>query len=197
MRNDNGPDCPWLFFAVATLTKRYAQLRSEGVHGEERDKAVEGIINGLTPDARGLIGKAPPCLAGYETQRAEFCEVFFACKTDLLAEFKARRPSHQAHSPLSLNCNFPHNAVKGIAANAIRSGRVAPLPYNELLTGIPFTPALEEGRRQLVKELSALASAAPETIHGRPVPMFSYDSYRGIRIFDETTGIIREQKRCD
>jgi hypothetical protein len=197
MREDNGTDYPWVFFSVATLMKEYARLHREGVYGEQRDTVVEGIINGLLPDARALVGKAPPCLAGYETERSEFCELFYAHKEDLLAEFEARRPSDQAHSPLSLNFNFPHNAIKGIVAISIGAGRVAPLPFNQLLTGVPFTPALEGGRRLLVQKLANLARSAPEIIRGRPVPMFSYDPSRGSRGFVETIGVIREQERCE
>ena len=38
MRDDNGPDYPWLFFAVSTLLKEYVRLHDEGLYGTERDK---------------------------------------------------------------------------------------------------------------------------------------------------------------
>jgi hypothetical protein len=192
MRDDNGPDYPWLFFAVSTLLKEYARLHDEGLYGTERDKVVEGIINGLTPDARALIGKAPPSLAGYEIEHAEFRALFDKYRGALLEEFEKHRPSEQIYSPLSFNFNFPHNAVKGFVASAISRGGVAPLPVNDLLTGIPRTPELEQGRKILVKELTDQARTSPDIIRGRPVPIFSYDPYRGIRKFVKAIGVIRE-----
>ena len=160
--------------------------------GRNATKFVEGIINGLTPDARALIGKAPPSLAGYEAEHAEFRALFDKYRGSLLEEFEKHRPSEQIYSPLSFNFNFPHNAVKGFVASAISRGGVSPLPVNDLLTGIPRTPELEQGRKILVKELTDQARTSPDIIRGRPVPIFSYDPYRGIRKFTKAIGVIRE-----
>jgi hypothetical protein len=161
----------------------------------ERLQILEGLINGLTADARAFIGKAPPSLSGYETEHAEFCDLFYKYRANLLEELEALRPSDQTYSPLGFNFNFPHNAVKGFVANAIGRGWVAPLPVNELLTGLPYSPELEKGRRLLVRQLVEQARKSPDIIRGKPVPIFSYDAYRGIRGFVNTMAILRDQVR--
>src|SRR5215510_9245590 len=59
MRDDNVPDYPCLCFAVTVLMRGYVRKHEAGVHDLEREKIVEGIINGLTPDARAFLGKPP------------------------------------------------------------------------------------------------------------------------------------------
>src|SRR4029077_18564998 len=48
MRNDNAPDYPWLCFSLATLMRAYSRMHEGGMHGIERQKVVEGILNGLS-----------------------------------------------------------------------------------------------------------------------------------------------------
>ncbi len=191
MRDDNGPDYPWLLFAVATLMTRYSELCDRGIRDAERDVVVEGLINGLSPDPRALIGTAPSSLRLHEREHAEFRSLVGKYKTDLLEDFETHRPSDQVFSPLALSFNFPHNMVKGIVASAIVHARPAPVPVNALLTGIPHTPDLELSRKALVLELTAQARWRPDIIRGRPVPIFSYDHFRGVRDFVKTVGVVR------
>src|SRR5439155_23519874 len=57
MRDDNAADYPWLCFALVTLMREYVQLREAKPEGAQA--IVEGILNGLSPDARAFVG-APP-----------------------------------------------------------------------------------------------------------------------------------------
>jgi hypothetical protein len=195
MRGDNGPDYPWLFFSVDTLMRRYAELSDQGIHGNEREIVVEGLINGLSADVRALIGKPPAALLPYQREHAEFCALFYRYRPGLLQEFESHRPSDQAYSPLAFNFNFPHNAIKGLVATSIVRGRPAPLPVNDLLTAIPCTPELDTWRRTLALDLTKAARLSPDIIRGRPVPIFSYDPYRARRDFAKTIGTITESVR--
>ena len=113
MREDNVPDYPWMCFALATLMKTYSRLHAEGITGTERDKIVEGIVNGLSPDAGAFLDDPPAFLAAYEAERSQFRDGLRRHREDLLEEFKQHQPSDKAYSPIALFFNFPHNLLKG------------------------------------------------------------------------------------
>ena len=70
MRDDNVADYPWLCFALATLMQEYVRLRDAGEQGAARTRVVEAMLNGLSADARALIGAPPASLAESEAERA-------------------------------------------------------------------------------------------------------------------------------
>src|SRR6185295_14177900 len=77
MRDDNVTDYPWLCFSLATLMREYAHMRGDGVTGPNRDATVEGLLNGLTPDARAFVRNAPAATpAPFEAERVEFADLF-------------------------------------------------------------------------------------------------------------------------
>ena len=192
MRADNVPDYPWLCFAVSTLTRAYSRMHDADIHGVEREKVVEGILNGLSPDARAFVGKPPASLARYEVERSECAERLGTYRQELFEEFKQQRPSPQVYSPISLFFNFPHNLVKGMVVDALARGKPWDLSLNDLLTGIPRDEEKGAARTALARTLMGYARSSPDTIRGRPVPAVVYDPRAGLRDFVKTVRIIKE-----
>lgn len=193
MRDDNVPDYPWLCFSLATLMKAYARMHDENIHGIEREKIVEGILNGLSPDARAFVGKPPVSLSAYEAERSHFRELFHRYKQDLFHEFELHRPSDRDYSPMSFTFNFPHNLLKAVVVDALLRGEPWNLTLNDLLTGVPRGEQIGQLRERLARTLMAYANASPEMVRGRAVPAISYDPYSGLRNFAKTIGIIKER----
>lgn len=191
MRTDNAPDYPWLCFSLSVLMRAYSRLREEGMDGSERDKIVEGILSGLSADARAFVGKPPASLSGHEAEYSQFSKLFLKFRRDLFEEFEQHRPSEDIYSPMSFNFNFPHNLLKGIVVDALFRGKPWNLSLNGLLTGIPREREIVELRRTLAQTLMDYARSSPDTVRGRLVPSIIYDSYLGVRNFAKTIGIIQ------
>ncbi len=180
MRKDNEPDYPWLLFSLGTLMNRYA---SE-VEGDERDRVVEGLLNGLTPDPRAFLGTPPASLAPFEEERKQFCDLFERHRKGLLEEFELHRPTDDAYSPLSFFFNFPHNLLKGVVIDALLRGEPCRVSLNALLTRIPRSES--ESRTALAKTMMGYARESPDRIRGRLTPAIVYDPRAGRRAFSET-----------
>ncbi len=178
MRKDNAPDYPWLLLALETLLTRYAR----GVEGAERDRVVEGLLNGLTPDPRAFVGTPPASLASFEEERARFRELWETHREALVGEFERHRPSDEAYSPLSFFFNFPHNLLKGIVIDALLRGEPWRISLNDLLTGIPNDPS----KSALATTMMGYALKSPDRIRGRLRPVIVYDPKAGRRAFNDT-----------
>jgi hypothetical protein len=63
MRDDNAADYPWLCFALVTVMREYVRLREARVDGARRERVVEALVNGLSPDPRAFIGEPPRSLS--------------------------------------------------------------------------------------------------------------------------------------
>jgi hypothetical protein len=176
MRKDNAPDYPWLLLALGTLLNQYAH------GGGERDRVVEGLLNGLTPDPRAFVGSPPASLAPFEADRSEFRALWETHREELLAEFELHRPSEESYSPLSFFFNFPHNLLKGVVVDALLRGDPWRIPLNALLTGIPHDPA----KTALAKTMMGYAQKSPDRIRGRLRPVIVYDPRAGRRVFNDT-----------
>ncbi len=183
MRKDNAPDYPWLLLALGTLMSRYAALVEEDVHGEERDRVVEGLLNGLTPDPRAFVGKPPASLVSFEEERSRFSKLFERHREQLLREFERHRPSEGAYSPLSFFFNFPHNLLKGVVIDALLRGDPRRLSLNDLLTGIPRGGTESASRTRLAATMMGYARQSPDRIRGRLTPVIVYDPRAGRRAF--------------
>ena len=192
MRDDNVPDYPWLCFSLATLMKAYARMHDEGVHGIEREKIVEGLLNGLSPDARAFAGKPPASLSAYEVEHSQFCGLFHRYRQDLFEEFERHRPSDRGYSPMSFTFNFPHNLLKAVVVDALRRGEPWNLTLNDLLTSIPGGEPMGKSRETLARTLMGYARSNPEMVRGRAVPAIRYDPYSGREAFAKTISIIKE-----
>src|SRR2546422_3025167 len=192
MRDDNAPDYPWLCFSLATLIRAYARMHNEGVHGADRERVVEALLNGLSADARAFVGKRPASLGACEAEHSQFSELFSRFRQDLFEEFERHRPSGETYSPMSFNFNFPHNLLKAVVVDAIVRAEPWELTLNDLLTGIPRDKRISERRETLAKTLMGYAHSSPDRIRGRPVPVISYDRASGLRNFAKTLHIINQ-----
>ncbi len=193
MRDDNIADYPWLCFALATLMADYARMHDEGFQGTERECVVEGLLNGLSPDARAFVGKPPAFLSAYEAERAEFGELFQQYSQVLVEEFEQHRPSDQRYSAMSFYFNFAHNLLKAMVVDALLRGEAWDLTLNDLLTGIRHAEARNESRVKLAETLMGYARRNPDTIRGRPTPVIVYDPRSGLRAFTNTVKKIEEK----
>jgi hypothetical protein len=187
MRNDNVADYPWLCFALATLMQEYSRRKAEGI--EDADDAIaEGILNGLSADARAFVGDPPAALATCEHERATFRERFHAYRDDLLATFERYRPSAHAFSPLSFFFNFSHNVLKGTVVDALLRGEAWAVTLNDLLTANGDRRAKEA----LATTLMGYARSNPDRINGRLTPVIVYDPDSGREAFAITMRKLRE-----
>jgi len=193
MRNDNVPDYPWLCFALRTLLKEYSRMQEKGIHDPNRERIVEGIINGLTPDTRAFTDKAPASLEPYEDERLEVSNFLKDHREHLFKDFLDHRPSPQNYSPIAFFFNFPHNIVKGMVVNSLTNGTISRLTLNDLLTGIPRNDdKLEISRREMAFTLMGYARSSPDTIRGKPMPAVVYDPAAGHRFFAKTLQLIKK-----
>lgn len=183
MRNDNVADYPWLCFALATLMKEYLRMHEADERGLARERLVEAMLNGLSGDARAMIGAPPASLASCEAERAAFATAFQAVKTDLFAEFEPFRPSALAYSPLSFFFNFSHNVVKGMVIDALLGGKPWALTFNDMLSGVSRDEKKNQTKVALAETLMGYARANPHRIRGRLRPVIVYDVQSGREAF--------------
>lgn len=189
MRDDNVVDYPWLCFALVTLIREY----SRGLAGTDQDTIIEGMLNGLTADARAFVGKRPPnSLSRCEADRAEFCDLFHEHRRDLLAGFDDYRPTEGAYSPLSFFFNFSHNVLKGIVVDALLRGTPWNLTFSDLLTARPPDEQTSRLKEELAGTLMGYARANPDRIRGRLMPVIVYDPQAGRRAYSVTMRKLQE-----
>jgi hypothetical protein len=197
MREDNLADYPWLCFALATLIKEYARMRAEGIEGKATDIIVEGMLNGLSPDARAFTGDRTPSLHPAEShddaERVEFHALFCRHRHELVQQFEGYRPSADTYSPLSFFFNFSHNVVKGIVVDALLRAQTWSVTLNDLLTGMRRDEPDAESRETLAKTLMGYARASPDRIGGRLMPVIVYDPWAGRRAFAVAMRKLKEE----
>jgi hypothetical protein len=193
MRNDNIVDYPWLSFSLATLMDEYARMHDGDVRGEARDRIVEAMLNGLSPDARAFAGTHPPAsLAGCEAERSAFRARLHDYRKDLLEEFESFRPTDQTYSPLALFFNFSHNVLKGAVVDALLCSDAWKLTLNDLFSGVPLGGPQDESKRILATTLMSYARSSPNRIRGKLMPVIVYDPWSGRQAFSVTLRKIAE-----
>ena len=192
MRDDNVADYPWLCFALMTVMQEYARLDAAGADQEDSAPMVEGILNGLSADARAFVGQPPSSLSGSEADRGEFRALFLQHRDALVEAFEKYRPSPEHYSPLSFFFNFSHNVLKGMVVDALLRGRAWPLTFDDMLTTLSRDPAEPALKQELAATLMGYARANPDTIRGRPMPVIVYDPATGRDAFAVTMRKIRE-----
>jgi hypothetical protein len=168
--------------------QEYSRRKAEGERGEADDAIAEGILNGLSADARAFVGDAPAALSSCERERAAFRERFHGYRDDLLATFERYRPSEREFSPLSFFFNFSHNVLKGTVIDALLRGGVWTLTFNDLLTANGDGAPKEE----LAATLMGHARSSPDRINGRLTPVIVYDPDSGREAFSITMRKLRE-----
>jgi hypothetical protein len=193
MRNDNVADYPWLCFSISTLMREYARMHEAGVTGVDRNTIVEAMLNGLTPDARALVGTAPSFLTPWEAELAAFREGFRRYADELLSEFEQFRPRTDKYSPLSFFFNFSHNVLKGTVVDALMASDPWGLTLNDMATGIDHEGrANADEKERLARTLMAYARANPHKIRGRLMPVIVYDPQAGRQAFSVTMRKLKE-----
>ena len=179
MRDDNVGDYLWLLFALETLMREYALLHDADVQGAERDKVVEGLLNGLTSDPWAFVGKAPEALSGYSEQYSSFCGLLKRYGEDLLEDFRKHRPATQGFSPLAFHFNFPHNVLMAILMIALDLGNARSLSLNALLLGRHDGMVTEDSPDDFAKGLTAFAGSSPEKLDSHGARLIIYDRHAG------------------
>jgi hypothetical protein len=191
MRKDNAVDYPWLFFGVVTLMREYARLHAGGAGRDERRAVVGALLNGLSADPWAFVGKPPEPLAAYGEEHAEFRRLFGLHRSELLEEIEALMPSRDAYSPLSLQFNFPHNALVALMVIALIGGVAPNVPFNALLTTPPDPPS-GDAAALLARAITGYAAAHPERRGERRILPVAYNESVGLRSFSWTMGALRK-----
>lgn len=192
MREDNVADYPWLCWALMTMMQEYARLDGDDAAAAEKAAIVEGVLNGLSADARAFVGEPPASLSGSQGDRAEFRTLFLRHRDALLEAFQRHKPDAETYSPLAFFFNFSHNVLKGMVVDALLRGRAWPLTFNDMLTGISRDDAHAALKQELAATLMGYARANPDTIRGRPMPVIVYDPSTGRDAFAVAIRKIRE-----
>jgi hypothetical protein len=192
MRDDNVADYPWLCFALMTVMHEYVRLDTKGADEVDKAPIVEGILNGLSADARAFIGQPPSSLSGSEADRGEFRAVFLEHRDALAEAFQRYKPSPEQYSPLAFFFNFSHNVLKGMVVDALLRGRAWPLTFDDMLTTLSREAGEPALKHELAVTLMGYARANPDTIRGRPMPVIVYDPATGRDAFAVTMRKIRE-----
>jgi hypothetical protein len=192
MRDDNVADYPWLCFALLTVMQEYARLDAAGADEDDKAPMIEGILNGLSADARAFIGQPPASLSGSEADRGAFRTLFLQHRDLLAAAFQRYKPGPEQYSPLAFFFNFSHNVLKGLVADALLRGRAWPLSFDDMLTTLSRDESEPALKVELATTLMGYARANPDTIRGRPMPVIVYDPSTGRDAFGVTMRKIRE-----
>jgi len=180
MRADNVVDYPWLCFSLATLLDELGA--SEGsVSDSDRQRAIEGVLNGLSGDPELFSGPLPAILSTSANDRARVVETVGRHREALLDGCETFWPADAVYSPLSLFFNFSHNALKGMVVDALLWGEPGALALNDLLTGLPRGGETSDQRTRLATTLMGYARANPDRIRGRLMPVIVYDPQAGRR----------------
>jgi hypothetical protein len=183
MRDDNVADYPWLCYALAGTMRAYTRLHDAGVHGLQRDRVVEALVDGLSPDAAAFVGEPLASLAAGSADRVEFRAGYDAYRSELIDAFEPYRPSDTTFSPLSLFYNFSQNVLKGMVVDASLSGAAVNLTLNDMLTGLPQGAPKNEAKETIATTLMSYAQHHPHRIRGRLMPVIVYDPGTGRRAF--------------
>ena len=120
MRDDNVVDYPWLLFSVGTLMEAYARMHDGNVRGIERERVVEGLLNGLDAGPVGLHRQASGILAGASSGARGNC-VSVSIDTGPICSVSSRRTARStaSYSPIGLQCNFLSNMAVAMVALAL------------------------------------------------------------------------------
>jgi hypothetical protein len=194
MRDDNAIDYPWLFFSVATLMREYAHAlegADQRLVGSARARIADALLNALSADPWAFVAEPPASLAKFAGVHAEFRELFGRHRDALLEELEGRAPAPERYAPISLQFNFPHNALVAIVVLALLAAVPLPnLPFNALLTE-PSGRWSDQEAELLARAVTGYAAANPERRGDRRVLTVAYNPPLGLRSFTRTIGALR------
>ena len=183
MRDDNGADYPWLLFGLSGLIEEFDRMQARGHSGLDRDRVIEGLINGLTPDPTAVLGKPVSWFTPHQAELDRFLTLFARHRADLIPDFETQRPRDQGYWPTALFFNFSQNVLKGAVVDALLRGSSRTFGLNDLFTGVPRETPLPEAKATLARRLMAYARSNPDTIRGRLSPVIVYDPVVGRQSF--------------
>jgi hypothetical protein len=193
MRDDNAIDYPWLFFSVWRLMREYARLHEAGVTGEERGSVADALLNGLSADPWAFVAKRPGSLDPFADEHAELRILLERHRDDLLRELEAYVPTEGVYSPISLQFNFPHNALVSLVVLALLATVALPnLPLDALLVR-PWGGSWRDDQAELLaRGVTGYAAAHPERRGDRRVLIVAYNPPLGLRTFTRTMAALRK-----
>lgn len=193
MRDDNVGDYPWLLTAVLELLRAYDRMVERGASETERDAAVEGLVNGLTPDPWAFFEKAPAALRDYAEDVAAFRELFARHRDALLHDLDRHRPRPDRYSPMNLHFNFPHNALVAKVLIALHGGSPVNIPMDALFRS-PAAGDTEEGRMtsDFARTLMDYSGVNPEGYDQHGAMFVVHDPKAGLRHFNMALSTIRK-----
>lgn len=192
MRKDNEVDYRWLLFALLELMRSYARMCDDGIHGAERERVVEGLLNGLSADPWAFIERAPTFLRVHQAAHDEFRALLSARRADLLREFASQRPGSAVYSPLAFATNFLSNALVAMVIVALVDEQ--PQPSLDSLLATERARALPRGSAErLSRELMAYSMAAAERIGGGAAPLVVVDPLDAMHCFNNVVRVVNEQ----
>jgi hypothetical protein len=177
-----------------TLMREYARLRETGVNGPERARVTDALLNAMSADPWVFVGPPPPSLAHYEHEYAELRTLISRHEAELLAELEAHMPSSDAYSPISLQFNFPHNALVSIVVLALLATVPLPnLPLDALLREPARGGQLERDTETLARAVTGYAAAHPEQRGDRRVLIVAYNPPLGLRSYTWTMSALKKR----
>lgn len=183
MRDDNGADYPWLLFGLAGLMDEFDRMEARGESGQARERIIEGIANGLTPDPTAILMTPVAWLLTHRAELDRCLGLLRKHRAVLLPAIEGHRPRDQGYWPMALFFNFSQNVLKGAVVDALLRGQPNPHGLNDFFTSLPRDPAAHDSRASLARRLTAYARAQPDTIRGRLSPVIVYDPVVGRQHF--------------
>jgi hypothetical protein len=192
MRADNEVDYRWVLFSLVTLMRAYSAMRAEAVDGAERERVVEGLLNGLSADAWAFVEKAPAFLRPLQAEHDEFRDLLAQRRTDLLGEFEGQRPTPPAYSPLSFATNFLSNAAVAMVVVAIRDDEPHP-SLDALFTRERGDVSSVGSAARLAQKLMDYSVANAGRVVGSTAPLIVMDPYDAVHCFNTAVRVLKGQ----
>jgi hypothetical protein len=190
LRADNEVDYRWLLFSLLTLIRAYSRMHAEGVRGAERERVVQGLLNGLSADPWAFVENAPAFLRPLQAEHDEFRELLGARRTDLLREFESQRPSPTIYSPLAFATNFLSNTAVAMVMVALADEQ--PHPSLDSLLSAERARNLPAGSAErLARELMAYSLAAAQRLGGGGAPLIVVDPYDAAHCFNAVVRLMQ------
>lgn len=189
MRKDNEVDYRWLLFALLTLMRAYSRVGAGATRDSERERAVEGLLNGLSADAWAFVEKAPGFLRVLQREHDEFRELFEQRRADLLEDFERQRPEPAAYSPLSFATNFLSNAAVAMVVVALSDEERYP-SLDALFTRERGDGSAAGSAERLAQKLMDYSVANAERVVGSTAPLIVVDRLDGAHCFNNVVRVV-------
>ena len=189
MRSDNEVDYRWLLDSLLVLLRAYARVQQDGVQGAERERVVEGLLNGLSADPWAFMEKAPAFLRAHQAEHDEFRELFAQHRVALLQEFESQRPGTTVYSPLAFATNFLSNTAVAMVVVALVDEQSHP-SLDSLLTTERARVLPAGSVERFSRELMAYSMAAAERRGDGAAPLIVVDPLDAAHCFNNVMRVM-------